>query len=279
MYEFTLTVDNCQKVLYHVWWLRHFGIPYRINRAPNTQYVISLSYGKDSLCCVQACRELGLPLDACIHAEVWATDTIPAELPPMVEFKGKADAILKDRYGLDVVHVCATKRSHSRNVERERDADRVSQKRSATHERLTNKCFIIDSQKENSSEQSKVSRKLSADGASISKKMPSETLSKLTFEDCFYHVPKRKDNSQFVQAEREQGRTNPRVPASRRAVVQQQPQKIASQSMDFRAERDGAPVRSNVESSINGFPISINRGQWCQRLKLFRLCPSRRAKR
>lgn len=40
-----------------------------------------------------------------VHAEVWATDTIPADLPPMVEFKAKADAIIKERWGIEVEHV------------------------------------------------------------------------------------------------------------------------------------------------------------------------------
>jgi len=43
-----------------------------------TEYVLSLSYGKDSLACLGAIEKLGLPLDRIIHAEVWATDTIPA---------------------------------------------------------------------------------------------------------------------------------------------------------------------------------------------------------
>lgn len=73
-----------------------------------TQYVLSLSYGKDSLACLGAIEKLGLPLDRIIHAEVWATDTIPADLPPMVEFKKKADAIIKERWGITVEHIYAT---------------------------------------------------------------------------------------------------------------------------------------------------------------------------
>ena len=72
------------------------------------EHVLNLSYGKDSLACLEACRQLGYPVDRVIHAEVWATDTIPADLPPMVEFKKHADEIIKRRYGLDVEHVCAT---------------------------------------------------------------------------------------------------------------------------------------------------------------------------
>lgn len=68
-------------------------------------HILSLSYGKDSLACLGAIEQLGWPLDRIIHAEVWATDTIPADLPPMVEFKAKADAIIWDRYGIKVEHI------------------------------------------------------------------------------------------------------------------------------------------------------------------------------
>lgn len=73
-----------------------------------SEAILSLSYGKDSIACLGAIEELGWPLHRIIHAEVWATDTIPADLPPMVEFKSKADAIIKERWGITVEHVCAT---------------------------------------------------------------------------------------------------------------------------------------------------------------------------
>ena len=79
-----------------------------IERQPNTEYILSLSYGKDSIACLFAIEQLGWPLDRIVHAEVWATDTIPADLPPMVEFKAKADAIIKERWGIEVEHVFAT---------------------------------------------------------------------------------------------------------------------------------------------------------------------------
>ena len=74
-----------------------------------TEHVLSLSYGKDSLACLGAIEQLGLPLDRIVHAEVWATDDIPADLPPMVEFKKKADEIIKERWGIEVEHVFAQK--------------------------------------------------------------------------------------------------------------------------------------------------------------------------
>lgn len=87
-------------------------------RQPNTEYVLSLSYGKDSLACIEAIKRLGYPLDRIVHAEIWATDTIPADLPPMVEFKNKARKIIKDRYGIEVEHVCATISSNEREREK-----------------------------------------------------------------------------------------------------------------------------------------------------------------
>lgn len=71
------------------------------------EHVLSLSYGKDSIACIEAVKELGLPLDRIIHAEIWATKTIPADLPPMIEFKKKADKVIKSRYGVEVEHITA----------------------------------------------------------------------------------------------------------------------------------------------------------------------------
>lgn len=69
------------------------------------EHILSLSYGKDILACLGAIEELGWPLDRIVHAEVWATDTIPADPPPMVEFKERADAIIKNRWGIEVEHI------------------------------------------------------------------------------------------------------------------------------------------------------------------------------
>jgi len=71
------------------------------------EHILFLSYGKDSLGCLGAIEQLGWPLDRIVHAEIWATETIPADLPPMIEFKKKADAIIKERYGIEVEHIAA----------------------------------------------------------------------------------------------------------------------------------------------------------------------------
>ena len=72
------------------------------------KYVASLSYGKDSMAMLEAIRLLGYPLDEIVHADIWATDKIPAQLPEMVAFKKFADRIIMERYGLQVKHVWAT---------------------------------------------------------------------------------------------------------------------------------------------------------------------------
>ena len=89
-----------------------------MQREPNTEYVLSLSYGKDSLACLGAIEELGWPLDRITHAEVWATDTIPADLPQMVEFKAHADKIIKERWGIEVEHLCAVRNGEKLTYEK-----------------------------------------------------------------------------------------------------------------------------------------------------------------
>lgn len=76
-----------------------------LRRCETMEHILSLSYGKDSLACLGAIEKLGWPLDRIVHAEVWATDTIPADLPPMVAFKAKADKIIKERWGIEVEHI------------------------------------------------------------------------------------------------------------------------------------------------------------------------------
>ena len=102
---------------------------YYFSREPNTIYTLSLSYGKDSLACLGVIKKLGLPLDRIVHAEVWATETIPADLPPMVEFKTKADKIIKERYGIEVEHVWATKKNGGGGTHIRGHAVRVNVKR------------------------------------------------------------------------------------------------------------------------------------------------------
>lgn len=70
-------------------------------------YIASISYGKDSLKMLDVIKTRGLPLDRIITFDVWATDTISADLPPVVEFKKKMDIYIKEKYGIEVEHLCA----------------------------------------------------------------------------------------------------------------------------------------------------------------------------
>ena len=69
------------------------------------QYVASLSYGKDSIAMLEVIKQNNLPLDRIVHVEIMATHIIHADLPPMLEFKAKADKIIKQRYGIEVEHL------------------------------------------------------------------------------------------------------------------------------------------------------------------------------
>lgn len=160
-----------------------------------TEYIARISYGKDSLKMLDVIKSRGLPLDRITTTDVWATDTISANRPPVEAFKARMDERIWQLYRMEVEHLCA------RNP----------------------------------------------DG------------SKKTYEQMFYHVPVRR-NSQSVHVEREREReragSGRACKDSRYSVVH------------------GVKVRSNgmpshkKQGSIVGFPISINRGTWCQQLKI-----------
>ena len=78
-------------------------------RQPNTIYAASVSRGKDSTAMLLAIEELGFPLDAIYAVDIWATDDIPAELPPMVSFKDEWDRKCLERFGIPVTRLCATR--------------------------------------------------------------------------------------------------------------------------------------------------------------------------
>lgn len=74
---------------------------------PNTICVACISYGKDSLAMLRAIKLLGLPLHRIVTTDVWATQDIPADLPPMWQWKKEADKIIRGLYGIEVEHICA----------------------------------------------------------------------------------------------------------------------------------------------------------------------------
>lgn len=104
-----------------------------------TEYIARISYGKDSLKMLDVIHSRGLPLDRITTTDVWATDTISANLPPVEAFKTRMDERIFQLYGIKVEHLCArnpdgskktyeqmfyhvpVRRSQSLNVERERE--------------------------------------------------------------------------------------------------------------------------------------------------------------
>ena len=103
------------------------------------QYIARISYGKDSLKMLEVIKSRGLPLDRITTTDVWATDTISANLPPLDAFKERRDQRIWDMYRIEVEHLCArnkdgskktyeqmfyhvpVRRSQNVQVERERD--------------------------------------------------------------------------------------------------------------------------------------------------------------
>lgn len=137
----------------------------------NTEFVYNLSYGKDSMAGLHVAIDvLGIPISRIVHAEVWATDTIPADLPPMVEFKRWADGYIKGRWGLTVEHVYATRGGGS-----------------APSVALSTSC-MSEGNTSASCEASRCNVGLGAKTGSNG-----QPLEKLTYEKLFYHIPERKD--------------------------------------------------------------------------------------
>ena len=144
----------------------------------STQHIARISYGKDSLKMLDVIWTRGLPLDRITTTDVWATDTISANLPPMDAFKARMDQWIWDRYRIEVEHLCA----------------------------------------------------VNPDG------------SKRTYEQMFYHVPKRRSQDVQVERERERGETGSRS-----------------------SESHGVRVHSRrvlASGAIRGYPDLWN--PWCQ---------------
>lgn len=71
------------------------------------EYIARISYGKDSMKMLEVIHSRRLPLDRITTTDVWATDTISANLPPMEEFKARMDQRIWEMYRIEVEHLCA----------------------------------------------------------------------------------------------------------------------------------------------------------------------------
>lgn len=204
----------------------------------NTQYVLSLSYGKDSLACLEAVKQLGLPLDRIIHAEVWATPTIPADLPPMVEFKKKADKIIKERYGITVEHITATKPNGG-----------------GTTPLKVN--FTLQEKIKFLGEPYMASLVLSIRGAIANLK--SMRCQKLTYEDIFYRQVKTRSGGG------ERRFTASRCFEDNGAIQPSRCQQSKNYGLPYEVE---SILHGRTQTlRTYGFPVSVKRGNWCTQLK------------
>ena len=80
------------------------------------EYIARISYGKDSLKMLDVIISRGLPLDRVTTTDVWATDTIPAELPPVLEAKARIEEKLWQMYRINVEHLCARNKDGSKKT-------------------------------------------------------------------------------------------------------------------------------------------------------------------
>lgn len=114
-----------------------------------TLHIARISHGKDSLKMLDVIVTRGLPLDRITTTDVWATDTIRAELPEVVEAKDRIDEYIWKKYRIEVEHLCArnpdgtkrtyeqmfyhvpVRRSQSVQVEREREREGAGRERSS----------------------------------------------------------------------------------------------------------------------------------------------------
>ena len=80
------------------------------------EYIARISYGKNSLKMLDVILTRDLPLDRIITTDVWATDTVSANLPPMEEFKARMDERIWHLYRVDVEHLCARNKDGSKKT-------------------------------------------------------------------------------------------------------------------------------------------------------------------
>ena len=109
------------------------------------EYIARISYGKDSLKMLEVIHSRGLPLDRITTTDVWATNTISANLPPMDKFKAMMDERIWSLYHIEVEHLCARNKDGSKKtyeqmfyhvpvrkaIERERERERSDPERSS----------------------------------------------------------------------------------------------------------------------------------------------------
>lgn len=78
-----------------------------MSQSDYTEHIARISMGKDSLKMLDVIITRGLPLDGVTTTDVWATDTVRAELPKVLEAKERIEEKLWQMYRIEVDHLCA----------------------------------------------------------------------------------------------------------------------------------------------------------------------------
>ena len=78
-----------------------------MNQFEDLVYIARISEGKDSLKMLDVIETRGLQLDRVTTTDVWATDTIRAELPEVLIAKERIEEKLWQMYRITVDHLCA----------------------------------------------------------------------------------------------------------------------------------------------------------------------------
>lgn len=72
-------------------------------------YILSLSYGKDSIACLEAIEKLNMPLTRVVTVDIFATKNISGDLPIIQDFKKKVDSYILEKYNIVVEHITSGK--------------------------------------------------------------------------------------------------------------------------------------------------------------------------
>lgn len=72
-------------------------------------YILSLSFGKDSMAMLHEIKKRSLPLDYVIHCDIMFDNETSGEHPLMAEWKQTAEKRIKELYDVDIIHLTAKK--------------------------------------------------------------------------------------------------------------------------------------------------------------------------
>lgn len=87
-----------------------------MSRSEYIDHIARISEGKDSLKMVDVIISRGLQLDGVTTTDVWATDTVRAELPEVLIAKERIEEKLWQMYRIEVDHLCARNRDGTKRT-------------------------------------------------------------------------------------------------------------------------------------------------------------------